>query len=137
MENKNDVAVEISNVPLVTELYVTRYGAETRTDPERVQKIKSEIIRDGSLLLEEKNGAGQIALGEDHAKRNTRVVVFCEECIYCRLCVHDYHRTGEQPHDPYLSCSKLLISECVKGQPCNYHMSVHANDYCSFGKRKD
>ena len=32
-------------------------------------------------------------------KRNTKIVIYCEECEFRRIIIHDYKLTGEYPHD--------------------------------------
>ena len=69
-------------------------------------------------------------------RRNTKVVIFCAECEFCKMSVYDYTRTGEYPYDPYLLCSKLYTGTSHGGQTAHAYLKVHADDYCSQGKLK-
>ena len=57
-----------------------------------------------------------------------RDYVYCEECIYVKLKVHDPKRTGEPIYDPYYMC-------CFCNGP-GTHFMVHADDFCSHGVKK-
>ena len=61
----------------------------------------------------------------------------CEQCIYCKLRIHDPNRTGEKPYNPYYVCEKLgeVFESDNPNVPTSFmYKKVNAWDYCSWGK---